>query len=182
MIAFLKELIDRERQSSINGNKVVLQEKQKKFVMQVNLTDLPKNTVVIKCPDNQIHLFDKQYKKICDYLIFSENKEYIDVVFCELKIKSNKLNKKINHPCSQIQQTRPLLPYICAGMEINFDNYKEKPKFKEHYVILIEGRNSKKTTSPENKEGEIYEYNNLKIKKFSSYAKLSIQFQNMKIS
>ena len=131
--------------SDISDNEVELCEHK---VMAVNLTHLPNNAVVIKCPPNQDGCFHADYTKICDYLILSPNDKYMDVCFCELKSNPGKTNK--NNAVAQNQHTKPLLHYILAGLKTHFgDKINISDTLREHRIIWIKPTAKKQTTNAE---------------------------------
>ena len=144
--------------SDISDNEVELCECE---VMTVNLTNLPNNAVVIKCPPNQDGYFHENYTKICDYLILSPNDKYMDVCFCELKSAAGKTNK--DKAVAQIQHTKPLLHYILAGLKTHFgDKINISDTLREHRIIWINPIAKKQTTNAEI-SGTDTHYNNNKI-------------------
>jgi len=121
--------------------------------MEVSLTELPANAIVIKCPPNQDGYFNSAcgYTKICDYIVLNHisKQDVMQVLFIELKKTVRNCNGCLKKRCGlcnakqQIKSTVPLLYYIIAGLKIHFKEKLQLAKtIKERHYLIWAARKS----------------------------------------
>ncbi len=123
---------------SVGGRyQITLKDNKHKFTIY----DMPSHVVVVKCPTSQDWLFNKNYTKICDYLIFDSSCNA--VILCELKKTFHEGAK--NEAVEQIWHTKKLVQGVIAGMETHCKVGEINRKMKEHYMMFSDKRRIEKS-------------------------------------
>ncbi len=143
-----RKIIRREcRETPRPDGSVVLRERQGAGKMEVNVSGLGHNAVVIRLdqkgqkeqggqgeyqliPPRGIE--DGPWKKRCDYLIVRQDKRRVRVLFVELKSNMN----RVLEGCEQLRRSSPLFEYLRAMCRV--ENSNSLGKYEVRYVLLAE--------------------------------------------
>ena len=132
MIECIKIII-LERHWKETKNQVTLKDTQSK--MEIHLTELPEDGIIIKFPSGGAHLGIASGKeglcKSCDNLILIEHNNCIDIYFIEMK-ETLRLSEKWK-ATNQILHTIPVWDYIASMAKIHF---KKSKKTNSHFTII----------------------------------------------
>ncbi len=105
--------------------------------MKVEMWDLTADTVVVRL--NRINhlkgLKDGPWKRICDYMIVSENADRIQVLFVELKKTLTEESKAFE----QLRRSLPLMQYLRALCRIESGIDSRQPEVR--YVLIAQRAN-----------------------------------------
>ena len=114
--------------------------KDKKAPMQVNVTGLSNNGLIISGLERKSHFNilneQKDYDKFCDYLIFVPHNGCIDVYFIEMKTTLNfDIDGVPDVACKQILCSIPTLDYLISMVKIHFG---KEQKINKHFIVIAE--------------------------------------------